>query len=139
MSRSRSCITRFGRREPKMFLPNTESLLHRGTKDAADRASQLLPLVRLDVELLAAPGGQTVELCAAIVLRGAVLERNPAALDEPVQRGVQRPLLHPQQMIGAGLDGLGQRMAVRRSELKRPEDQQVERALQQLDALAILS
>ena len=80
-------------------------------------------------------GGQAIELGAAVVLRRAVLERNPSSLDQAVQRRIQRPLLHLQHIVRALLDRFGDGVAVRRSEPQGPQNQQVQRALQQLDAI----
>ena len=52
-----------------------------------------------------------------------------------MQRGVERPLLGL-QLIGVEFDGFGDGVAVRRSTRQRAENQQVQRSLQQLDALA---
>ena len=87
------------------------------------------------VELLPALGRQPIELGAAVVLGRALLERDPAALDQAVQRRVERPLLHLQHVVGAALDRLGDGVAVGGPEPQRAENQQVERALQQLDAV----
>ena len=69
-----------------------------GRRMRADRPSQPVPLARLDLELSTALGGQVVELGAPVVLRRALIERNPATLDQAVQRRIQRPLLDLQHM-----------------------------------------
>ena len=80
------------------------------------------------------PWRQAIELGAPVVLGRAVVEVDPAALDQPVERRIQRPLLHLQHVVGAALDGLGDGVAVGRAEPQGPQDQHVERALQQFDA-----
>ena len=87
-------------------------------------------------ELPAPFGGEPVELGAAVVLGGALFGGDPAALDQPVQRRIERPLLDLQHVVRIALDGLGDGVAVRRPEQQRAQDQQVERALQQFDAVA---
>ena len=62
------------------------------------------------------------------------VERDPASLDQPVQRRIQRSLLDLQHVFRSALDGFGNRMPVRRPGPQRLQDQQVERALQELDA-----
>jgi len=47
--------------------------------------------------------------------------------------------LVPQHIVRAALDRFRDRVAVRRSEAKRPENQEVQRPLQQLDASVISS
>ena len=48
-------------------------------------------------------------------------------------------LLHLQHIVGPELDGLDDRVAVRGSQQQRAQDQQIERALQQLDTGAVAS
>src|SRR5438093_1693727 len=113
------------------------SLLCRGSKDTGNGSSQLVPPAGFDGELFATPGGQAVELGAPVVLGGPVVERNPSSFDQPMQRRVQGALLHLEHILGAALDGLGDCMAVSGSQPQRAEDQQVQRALQELDAVLI--
>ena len=109
-----------------------------GRRMRAMAPSQLVPPAGLDLELFAAFGGQVIELGAPVVLRRAVVEGNPPTLNQAMQRRVQRSLLHLQHVVRATLDGLGNRMSVGGSEPQRPQDQEVQRALQQLDAVAFL-
>jgi hypothetical protein len=55
---------------------------------------------------------------------------------EPVQRGIERPLLDAQQVAGHLLDSLGDRPAVHRLEGTRAQDQEIERALQDVSVVA---
>src|ERR671937_302356 len=136
MSWSRSSSARLRREELKSLPRNMGSLLNRGTEDAADSVSQLVPLARFDLELLAALRGQVIELRAPVVLRRAFIERNPTTLDQAVQRRIERALLHCEHMIRAVLDRFGNRMPVSRSSSEGPQNQQVQRALHQLSAIA---
>ena len=72
-----------------------------------DRSRQLVPLTRLDCKLPPALSRQLVELSPAIVLRGAVFERNPSPLNEPVERRVQRSLFDLQHIVGVEFDRFG--------------------------------
>src|SRR5262249_22815697 len=109
-------------------------LLRRRTKDARDGSSERVPLARFDLELFAALRGQSIELGAAIVLRRAVVERNPAAFDQPVKRRVEGPLLHTEHVIRSALDRFGNGVSVRRSPPQCPQHQEIQRALQELDS-----
>src|SRR5687767_7748650 len=89
-----------------------DRLLLRGrVQQPANRARQPVPPIGLDGELPPALGGQPVELCPTIVLWGAILERDPAALDEAMDRlllrgRVQQPANRARQPVPPiGLDG----------------------------------
>src|SRR5205814_9247356 len=137
MSWSRSSRARVPREETKNLPRMMGSLLNRRAEDAGDGVSQRVPLARLDLKLLAALRGQAIELRAPVVLGRARIEGNPPALDQAVQRRIQRSLLHLQHIVRAALDRFGYRVTVSRSEPEGSENQQVERALQQLDAVAL--
>src|SRR4051812_45225534 len=109
------------------------SLLGGGPKNAPDGSGQRVPLAGFGVELLPALRGQSIELGAPIVLGGALLERNPAALDQPVKRRIEGSLLDQEHVVRATLDRLRDRMAVRRSPPERAQNEQIQRALQELD------
>ena len=64
-----------------------------------DAGRQALPLRDFGLELLAARLRQRVEARAAVVLRRAPFGRDPALVFEPVDRGIERALLDPQQVI----------------------------------------
>ena len=67
-----------------------------------------------------------------------MIEVDPSALDQPVQRRIERALLHLQHIVGRLLDRLGDGVAVRGSEEQGAENEEIERALQQLDAFAVV-
>src|SRR5580765_7710136 len=98
-SRSSSTRLRLRRAEPNSLPPIMGLLLNCGMENAADSVSQPIPLARFDLNLLAALCRQGIELRAPVVLRRAVIVRNPTTLDQAVQRRVQRTLLHRQHMI----------------------------------------
>ena len=112
-------------------------LLLRRPENPRDRSRQRVPLAGLKLQLPPALGCQPVELGPAIVFRGALLDRNPSALDKPVQRGIQRPLFDQQHIIGLELNGLCDSVTVRRPKQEGTQDQEVQGALQQLDALLL--
>src|SRR5688572_9666979 len=102
--------------------PFMASLLSGGAKDAPDGSGQRVPLAGLEVELLPPLRGQSIELGAPVVLRGALVERNPATLDQAVKRRIQRSLLDQEHVIRAPLDRLRDRMAVRGSPPQRAQN-----------------
>ena len=59
------------------------------------------------------------------------MDGNPSSLDEPMQCGVERPLLDLQKGGGPLFDERGDGVAVRRSAPKRVEHEHVERAWEQ--------
>ena len=75
-------------------------------------------------------GREAIELRLAVVLRQSIFRPDPSAPDQAVQRGVQRPLLDLQDVVGVSLDGMGDGMPMRRPEEQGPQDQHVQRALQ---------
>src|SRR3954462_9374711 len=87
-----------------------------------------------------APGlGQRVEPCPPVVAR-----RAPPGQDEPLrletlQRRVEGAVLDQQLVVGGRLDGARDPLPVLRAEYQRAQDQDVERALHQHQALGILS
>jgi len=100
-----------------------------------DSAGQLPPAPRVSVELLAARGGQLVELGFPVVVRGTPTRLDQAAALEPVERWIERTLLHLQDVRGDLLDPLGYRPAVLGTEREGSQDQQVQRALWKLQSL----
>jgi len=57
-----------------------------------------------------------------IVFRRTLLDRDPSPLDEPVQRGIERPLFHLQNVVGVELDCFRDGMAVRRPQQQRAQN-----------------
>jgi len=88
--------------------------------------------------LFAAFGGKPVKLGAAIVFGGAGFDGNPFALDEPVECRIEGALLNLQDVVGVELDGFGDGVAVGGPEEQSAQNEQVERALEQLDAIDVL-
>src|SRR6267378_716802 len=88
-----------------------------------DRSRQLVPFARLHRQLPPSLGSQPVEFCSAIVLRHALFDRNPSALDQSVQRRIQRSLLDLPHIIRIELNSLGNGMPMRRPQSQCPQNQ----------------
>src|SRR5262249_17822228 len=104
-----------------------------GIEHARDRAGKTLPLAGFPDELLPARSGEGVEARAPIVLGCAPLPRNPPASLEALQRRVERAVLDQQFIFGGLLDRAHDRVAVLRLEDQRPQNQQIEGSLQEVE------
>ena len=87
------------------------------------------PLRRLVLELPLAGARERVEPRAARVLRGAPLGVEPAGALQPLERGEQRPGVDLEDAARDLLDAPRDAEAVHRLQAQRLEDEQVERAL----------
>jgi hypothetical protein len=105
-------------------------LLGRGTEDPVDGTHQLVPAGGLRLELLAALRGQAVVAGAAVVLGGAPEARDPAAVLEPVQRGIERSVLDLKNIFRTVLDRVGDGVPVRGPQRQRLEHEHVEGPLE---------
>jgi len=85
--------------------------------------------------LLAAFCGKAVILGAAIVLGDSVFGCDPGSLDEAVQGGVERALFYLEDVLGVVLDGFGDGVTVGGTEEESAEDEEVEGALEEFDAV----
>src|SRR5690606_34382454 len=101
-------------------------------QDEVDGARVRLPGALLLLERATAARGQLVEARPAVVLGDPPFGLDEAPAAEPVERGVERPLLHPQELAGRAGDPATDRVSVPRPPLERLQDQHVERALHQL-------
>ena len=77
-------------------------------------------------------GGELVVLRPPAELGDRPLRFNPALVFEPMEGGIERTLVDLQHVLGDLLDPFGDRPAVQRLGLQRPQDQQVERAGEQV-------
>ena len=77
--------------------------------------------------------GDAVKFRAPIVFGGAFGGADPFALDQAMERGVERALLDLQNFVGAEFDGFGDGVSVGTTRNECLEDQKIERASQQLD------
>src|SRR5579872_1273892 len=89
-------------------------------ENAADGLYQLVPPAGLLVELFLARRRQTVVAGFAVVFRGPPKGRDPAAIFETVQGGKEGPVLYLQNIFRSAFNGVGDRVAMRRSRHQRP-------------------
>src|ERR687891_1703351 len=99
---------------------------------AADGVCHALPFPRFDRELTAARRGKVVILGAAAQLRDLPLGLDPALVLETMEGRIERALVDLQDVSGNLLDPLGDGPAVQGILLQRAQDQQIERAGQQI-------
>jgi hypothetical protein len=104
----------------------------RSAEEECHRARQPFPGGLFVLQPPPAGGGQTIEASAAVVLGRSPVGGDPPLPFEPLQRRIQRPLLHLQDIIRQLADALSDRPAVQRFECDGFQDQQVECALQQV-------
>src|SRR3954462_2409722 len=99
---------------------------------AADGICHALPVPRFDRELTAARRGEVVILGAAAQLRNFPLGLDPALVLETMEGRIERALVDLQDVSRNLLDALGDGPAVQGILLQRAQDQQIERAGQQI-------
>jgi len=117
--------------------PSREShVLRRRGERQPDAVGNLLPVGQFFLEPPPAGGSQAVVLRLPLVFRLAPFGRNQALVLQPVQGGVQRSLLNLETITGDLLNPKEHAVAVKRAQRHRLENQQIERALQQLGRLA---
>src|SRR5580704_12787961 len=110
------------------------SLLIDWIQDQSHGAGERLPL-RLFADQLFPPERREAIVAGALAFVGQLPGgRNPAPRLEPMDGRVQRTGLDLQQVFGGPLNVFCDGVPVTGSCQQRPEDQQVERALQELDA-----
>jgi hypothetical protein len=110
----------------------THGLLLCGLQDTVDGADELLPATCLPEELFSPSGGELIKAGLAIVLGRAPFRTDPTAILQPVQGGVKRTVLNLQDFVGAVLDNVGNGVTVGWAEKQCLQDQQIERALQEI-------
>src|SRR5262245_36555506 len=99
---------------------------------AADGVGHALPFPRFNRELTAARRGEAVIPGAAAELRDPPLGLDPALVLEAMEGRIQRALIDLQDVLGNLLDALGDGPAVQGILLQRAQNQQIERAGQQI-------
>src|SRR5262249_6907346 len=110
-----------------------------GSEDAADGRCQAPPARRLSRELFSADLRQRVEAGPAVVLGSAPCRADPSPRLEPLQRGVKGAVFDQQLVAGGLLNRPRDALAVLRPEYQHPQDQQIERALEQREAFLFFS
>jgi len=103
-------------------------------KNERHRGGQLRPHRLFALKLLPAGSGELVVLRSTIVVRRSPTGLHPTAALEAMQRWIERALRNLKRFTRDLLNALGDRPAVLRAERKCLQDQQVERALWQVDA-----
>src|SRR5215471_14604705 len=136
-SRRRSASTRDGRKSERrrwatILASRTVLGLLRRLDEETNGRRQPLPGLQLALELLPALTRQRVELRVAPEIGRFPLGANPALLLQPVERRVQRPLPHRQGVAGQDLNALRDSPPVQRLARDGLEDQEIERALEQV-------
>src|ERR1700722_2618067 len=102
------------------------------TQNAADGGDHRPPSIRFGGELLPARSRQLVKLRLAVILTCAPERADPAAMLKPVQRGIERSLLHLEHVLRHMLNHVGNGVSVSRTGDQRPQNQHVERSLHHL-------
>src|SRR4029079_14282529 len=97
-----------------------------------DRAGQALPVLLLLGELLPSLAGELIELGLAVVLGIAPFRLDQPLLLQPVQRRIERSLVHLQHVLRELLDPLGDSPSMHRVTGERAQDQEIQRALKQV-------
>src|SRR5207302_4811035 len=95
---------------------------------------QAVPILRLDLKPFAAGARELVVLCAAIVVGRTPRGTDPSAALEPMQCRVERALWNLKRVARDLVDALGNPPAVHRLERERFENQEIERALRQVES-----
>src|SRR5262245_12857227 len=104
------------------------------TQQETHGAGEGVPLRVLARELLPPERGDAVVARALALVRLLPRRGDPSRGLEAVERGIKGAGLDLQQVFRRPLDVLRNRVAVARAGQERPEDQQVERAAEQIDA-----
>ena len=104
-------------------------------ENPGDGAGEFFPFGGFERKLFSAFWGKTVEFGAAVVFGNAFFDGDPAAFDKAVQGGIEGALLDLENVLGVALDVLGYGVAVGRTGEEGTQDEQVERALEEVDAI----
>src|SRR5665213_2856436 len=99
-------------------------------EDDRYRASELGPLCRLELELLAAGGGEFIELCFAAELGHAPFGFDPAFAFHSIEGRVERAFFDLDGIAGGILDPSRDGVPVARAPAQCLENERVERAVE---------
>src|SRR5215471_889246 len=103
-----------------------------GVEDQPDGPGQPLPLAGFPGEMFPPRGGQIVEARAPVVRRHAPRSFDPLVFFEPLQRRIEGTMLDQEFVAGTLLDRARDPLPMFGPEDQGPENQQVERALQEI-------
>src|SRR5882762_626207 len=103
-----------------------------GLRDLVNGVDELAPVVTLCGEHVPAFGGQAVEAAPALARLLDPLARDPPALLEAIEEGIEGGDLELEAAAGACLDQLADLVAVARARLDERQDQQLGAAFLQL-------
>jgi hypothetical protein len=107
-----------------------------GLDHKVDGAGEPVPTFLFSYELSAPSSGELVKLCLTSRVGLVPLRAYPSLLFKPVKRGIQRALLHLQNLVRDLLNALGDGPTVLRFERDRRENKQVQSALYEIAWLA---
>jgi hypothetical protein len=113
--------------------------LHSAIENQAHGARKAAPFARLFVQLLAAGGGERVEPRLAVVLAYAPLGADPFLVFEPLQGHIERAMVDEEHVLRLPLNRARHSLAVAGAKQKGFKNEQVQRALQQCDAVVVIS
>src|SRR5580704_382590 len=108
------------------------SALLRSFNDQIDRRRQPAPVGRLFLQLRPPRRRQRIKLRLSPRFRFRPFRFNPCLLFQPVQSGVERPLLNLKNFLRDLLNALGNRPAVLRLERDGLENEQIESSLNEI-------
>src|SRR5437762_5888219 len=126
--------TRTPNSDPATRTLNPEPDRHsRRSDDQRDRRGEPLPRCGFLLELFPSGFRQRVELRASLVFGDAPLRGDPTLVLETLERGIERSLLDQQHVVGELSNPPRDGPPVQRLEHERLEDEQIERALDEVD------
>src|SRR4051812_35051798 len=135
-SRSRSTDVPRSSERRRSFNASRTRMTSRRPDDEVDGFRQPFPAFELP-RVLRPPGAcQRIHLRPPSGVALGPLGRDPALLLEPMQRRIERALLHLQDFARHLLDALGDGPAVRRLKGKRLQDQEIQGALDEIGGFA---
>src|SRR5580692_7716691 len=109
----------------------------RWIEHAGNGIGNLRPARALGFQLLYASGGQPIDSDALLVFRHFPIRGDPFLTLQPVQRWIERTGVDLQDVSRICADRLADPVAVLRPPPQGFEDEQIERSLQQLDAVPV--
>src|SRR6185436_17497993 len=111
----------------------TSCLMLEKTQHPRHRFREAQPRVVLGLGGRSTLARQRVELRLAVVLGGTPFGLDKSLLFQPIQRRIQRPFLNPEHIVRELMEPRGDAVPVVRGGGEALQDEQVERALQEVD------